>query len=84
MRHLSIRDDTGKTSFELIYKRFTDINRFEQKMQKRKNRSDTVDWDSSDSPSESESDTDATPRKKKKKRKKGTVPPSGFESDDST
>ena len=66
-RHLFIRDDTGKTSFELIYKRFADIDRFEQKKQK-KNRSDPFDSDSSDSSSESESDTDATLKKKKKKR----------------
>ena len=79
-RHLSVRDDTGKTSFELIYKRFTDIDRFEQKKQK-KNRSDPFDSDSSDSSSESESDTDATPKTKKKKKR---VPSSRFESDDST
>ena len=28
-RNLSIRDDTSKTSFELTYKQFIDIDRFE-------------------------------------------------------
>ena len=60
--HLSIRDSTGKSSVELIYKRFTDLDRFEQK-----NRSDPFDSDSSDSSSESESDTDATAKKKRKR-----------------
>ena len=78
-RHLSMRDDTGKTSFELIYKRFTDIDRFKQKKQKKKHRSDPFDSDSSDSSSESESDTDTTLKKKKKKR----APSYSFESDDS-
>ena len=59
-RHLFIRDATGKTFFELIYKRFSDIDRFEQKKQKKKNRSDPFDSDSSDSSSESESDTNTT------------------------
>ena len=79
-RHLSIRDDTGKTSFELIYRRFMDIDKFEQK-QKKKNRLDPFDSDSLDSSSESESDTDTTSKRKKKKKR---VPSSSFESDDST
>ena len=39
-RHISIWNATGKNSFELIYKQFTDIDRFEQKKQRKKNRLD--------------------------------------------
>ena len=74
-RHLSIWDATGKTSFELIYNRFTEIDRFEQKKQ-RKNRSDP--FGSSDSSSESDTDAGSPPKKKK-----GGVPSCNFESDDS-
>ena len=42
-RHISIGNATGKTSFELIYKRFTDIDRFEQKKQRKKNCLDPFD-----------------------------------------
>ena len=80
-RHLSISDATGKTSFELIYKRFIGIDRFEQKIQRKKSLSDPFDSDSSDSSSEPDLDTDSTPKKKEKKKK--DLPPI-FESDDSS
>ena len=55
-----------KASFELIYKRFMDIDKFEQKKQRKMSRSDSLDSSNSDSSSESDSETDSAPKKKKK------------------